>query len=91
VISSDERINKMLWEWIVAEHHRLHIVEEWPDGPYKEAVLAGIQSTLDSLLLDSRALNHPPCAICQTRRKHAANVDSVHTPRGPLYSESLAA
>jgi hypothetical protein len=30
----------MFSEWIMGEHHRLHIVEEWPDGPYKEAVLA---------------------------------------------------
>jgi len=36
-------------EWIMGEHHRLNIVERWPDGPRKEAVLAAIRSTLDRL------------------------------------------
>jgi hypothetical protein len=42
-------------EWIAAEHHRLHIVEEWPEGPHKEVALAAIQSSLHSLLQ-----NHGP-------------------------------
>lgn len=58
----------MLSEWIMEEHHRLHIVEGWPDGPRKEAVLAGIRSTLHRLLLDIQAAaNHPVCAICHHR------------------------
>jgi len=58
----------MLSEWIMGEHHRLHIVEEWPAGPYKEAVLAAIRSTLDSLMRDFRAaVNRPACAICHNR------------------------
>jgi hypothetical protein len=66
----------MLSEWIMGEHHRLHIVEEWPDGPYKEAVLAGIRSTLESLLQDFRAAaNRPVCAICHNRRRATAVVD----------------
>lgn len=60
----------MLREWIWGEHHRLHIVEEWPDGPYKQAALAAIRSTLGSLLLDFRAAaHHPVCAICDSRRR----------------------
>ena len=56
-------------EWIAAEHHRLHIVEEWPEGPHKEVALAAIQSSLHSLLQ-----NHEPdgelttCEICVSRK-----------------------
>jgi hypothetical protein len=67
----------MLSEWIMGEHHRLHIVEEWPDGPRKEAVLTAIRSTLDRLLLDFRAaLNLPVCSICHNRTRATAVRDS---------------
>jgi hypothetical protein len=57
-------------EWIAAEHHRLHIIEEWPESPHKKVALAAIQSSLHSLLQ-----NHPPdgplaaCEICLSRKK----------------------
>ena len=56
-------------EWIATEHHRLHIVEEWPEGRHKEVALAAIQSSLHSLLQ-----NHKPdgplatCDICVSRK-----------------------
>jgi len=59
----------MYAEWIATEHHRLHIVEEWPEGPHKEVALAAIQSSLHSLLQ-----NHQPdgplatCEICVSRK-----------------------
>ena len=82
----------MLSEWIMGEHHRLHIVEEWPDGPYKEAVLAAIRSTLDSLLLDFRAtVNRPVCAICHNRRRATAVLDSVSALWSATDHKSLAA
>lgn len=56
-------------EKFAAEHHRLHSVEQWPDGRRKEAVVKAIESTLDSL---SR---HPAvsqgnfcCIVCQNRK-----------------------
>jgi hypothetical protein len=56
-------------EWIAAEHHRLHIVEEWPEGPHKEVALAAIQSSLHSLLqnheLDGALTT---CEICVSRK-----------------------
>lgn len=82
----------MLSEWIMAEHHRLHIVEEWPDGPYKEAVLAAIRSTLDSLLRDFRAAaNHPVCAICHHRRRAIAVLDCSSARWSATDHKSLAA
>jgi hypothetical protein len=81
----------MLSEWIMGEHHRLHIVEEWPDGPYKEAVLAAIRSTLDSLLLDFRAAaNRPVCAICHNRRRATAVFDRF-SPRWNASDHKLLA
>jgi hypothetical protein len=78
----------MLSEWIMGEHHRLHIVEEWPDGPYKEAVLAAIRSTLDSLLLDFRAaVKQPVCAICRNRRRATAS----STPLALAHTSPLTA
>ncbi len=36
-------------EQLASEHHRLHTVDEWPDGPRKKAALDAIYSTLESL------------------------------------------
>ena len=70
----------MTFEWIAMEHQRLHLVEEWPDGPYKQAALAAIHSTLDGLL---RTLHHgaalPVCEVCLNRKK------PVPLPRPELF------
>ena len=52
----------MYAEWVAAEHHRLHVVEEWPESPHKKVALAAIQSSLYSLLQ-----NHPPEAVPPVR------------------------
>jgi hypothetical protein len=44
----------MLNEWIAVENHRLQIVKEWPDSPYKESTLTAIHFTLLGLSQDSR-------------------------------------
>jgi hypothetical protein len=38
----------LVWirDWIAAEHHRLHIVEEWTQGPRKQAAFFAIESSL---------------------------------------------
>jgi hypothetical protein len=43
----------MLRQWAAVEHNRLHCAEEWPDGPYKQAVIAAIHATLESLFENS--------------------------------------
>jgi len=65
-------------EWIVSEHHRLHIIEEWPEGPGKAAALAAIRSKLESLsrsLIPGKAI--PDCEVCRSRKKMKA-VIGIH-------------
>ena len=55
-------------QWVTMEHYRLHCVEGWPDSPHKQAVIAAIHSTLDSLRAASPAsLQEPGCRICASR------------------------
>jgi hypothetical protein len=35
------------------EHYRMHVMEQWPDSPRKEAGLAAVRSTLESLRTDA--------------------------------------
>jgi len=56
-------------EWLAMEHYRLHVVEEWPDGPYKHAALAAIHSTLDSLTRRHPGAERPPCEVCSSRAR----------------------
>ena len=65
----------MRYQWITAEHHRLHIVEGWPESPYKEATLGAIHSALRSLAQDPGLVaSLPPCEVCMNRRKISAVV-----------------
>ncbi len=60
----------MIFEWIAMEHHRLHLVQEWPEGPHKEAALAAIDSTLRGLLRTQRpGVILPTCEVCHNRKK----------------------
>ena len=58
----------MNFEWIAMEHHRLHLVEEWPESPYKQAALAAIRSTLEGLLRNQHA-GALVCEVCLNRKK----------------------
>jgi hypothetical protein len=58
----------MFFEWIGQEHHRLHVVEEWPESPQKQAVLASIQSKLQSLAWNRGKDSLPECMVCLSRR-----------------------
>ncbi len=61
----------MLFEWISQEHHRLHVIEEWPEGPMKQAALAAVHSKLRSLMGQRHSEGaFPHCLVCQSR--HAA-------------------
>jgi hypothetical protein len=53
----------MFTEWLKTEHNRLHMVEEWPDGPHKEASLRAIRSTLASL---ARKIQPDMALLCET-------------------------
>ena len=70
--------------WLATEHHRLHHVEQWPDSPRKQAVLAAIQSTLDSLARYARTAHENfICVLCETR-KTKAKVLEMPPNRGPV-------
>ena len=58
-------------QWLLMEHYRLHIVEGWPDGAYKQATLAAIHSTLESLARYQGAQSAPVCSVCPSRKKAA--------------------
>ena len=59
----------MIFEWIAAEHHRLHLVEQWPEGAYKQAALAAIDSSLQGLLRNQRPADLPLCEVCLNRKR----------------------
>jgi hypothetical protein len=71
----------MYREWLAAEHHRLHLMEGWPDGSMKEAGLAAAQSALESL---SRAVPEGiryVCPICAGRHRPIAVVPRASRER----------
>jgi len=58
-------------EWIAMEHYRMHSVEDWPDGPKKDAALAAIRSSLASLSQISGLSPSCGCMICRSREREA--------------------
>jgi len=64
-------------EWLAVEHYRLHVVEEWPDGPHKHAALAAIHSSLKSLTSRHPEMGDPYCEICSSRERPAAVDDEL--------------
>jgi hypothetical protein len=56
-------------QWISMEHYRLHAIEAWPAGPYKNAALGAVRSKLLSLLaqLPPDAVA-PECSVCASRK-----------------------
>jgi hypothetical protein len=57
----------MYSQWLKTEHDRLHIVEQWPDGPHKLAVLTAIRSSLASLIRKLPSAVSLDCEICLNR------------------------
>ncbi len=43
-------MRNMYGSWLAVEHSRMHIVEQWPAGPRRDAVVAGIRSAIQSLV-----------------------------------------
>ena len=58
----------MRYQWIAAEHHRLHLVEGWSDSPYKDATLRAIHSKLASLT-EGVPASFAGCNVCLSRRR----------------------
>ena len=54
----------MQQEWLAVEHHRIHVMETWPDGARKEAGLAAARATLASLARSAPKESPFACTIC---------------------------
>jgi len=66
------RTNETLGQFCRVEHDRLHRAEQWPDGPYKQAVLAAARAALERL--ESTAVEpfrRPTCMVCDARKPSA--------------------
>jgi hypothetical protein len=62
--------------WLAAEHSRRHLIEQWPDGPRKEASLAAARSAMDGLLRRARSNESGfRCFVCANRRNGPAIVE----------------
>ena len=58
----------MYSQWLKTEHDRLHVIEQWPDGPHKLAVLKAIRSSLESLIRKVPSTVGLDCEICLNRK-----------------------
>ncbi len=69
-------------EWLAAEHYRLHLMEQWPEGSMKEAGLNAARSALGSLARSLPTGSSYVCPICASRRHSIATVPrSARAPR----------
>jgi hypothetical protein len=84
--------NENLRQSIKTEHYRLHVAEEWPDSPYKEAVLAAVRSTLERLEATAvEPFEPPPCMVCASRLTQAKALMFPSRPKGPTAASRPAA
>jgi hypothetical protein len=69
-------------EWLAAEHYRLHLMEQWPEGSMKEAGLTAARSALDSLTRSLPKGSSYVCPTCASRRHSIAAVPrAARAPR----------
>ena len=62
--------------WLATEHSRLHLIEQWPDGPRKEAALAAARSAMDGLLRRARSDESGfRCLVCANRRNGSTIIE----------------
>jgi hypothetical protein len=54
-------------EWLAVEHHRIHIMELWPDGPRRRSGLTAARSALDSLARNLPKGFSFTCTTCASR------------------------
>ena len=86
------RTDEQLEQWIKMEHYRLHYAERWPDSDYKEAVLAAIRSTLNTLEAASLApVERPRCMVCASLRAPALVLELPSRSQSPAAITRLAA
>ena len=59
----------MYTEWLAMEHYRIHLMEEWPDGPRKDAGLAAARAALEALETSAPMASTFICEVCAKRRE----------------------
>ena len=59
----------MYTEWLAMEHYRIHLMEEWPDGPRKDAGLAAAYAALEALENSAPVASTFVCEVCAKRRE----------------------
>ncbi len=50
---------------LAVEHHRLHIIEQWPEGAKKDAALVSVRSAIHAL--EQQADRRWACIVCGRR------------------------
>ena len=85
------RTDEELEQWITMEHYRLLCAERRPDSDYKEAVLAAIRSTLNTLEAASLAPVEQPCIVCASLRAPALVLELPSRSQSPAAIMRLAA
>jgi hypothetical protein len=78
-------------EKFAAEHHRLHSVEQWPDGIRKEALVRAIESTIESLSRHPGGDGGFSCIVCENRRMNLKVLEPRDLSRVRPTSESVGA
>jgi hypothetical protein len=58
----------MYTEWLAMEHYRIHLMEEWPDGPRKDAGLAAAHAALEALERAAPVASAFVCDVCAKRQ-----------------------
>ena len=76
------RANEALRQFWKQEHYRLHCAENWPDSPYKVAVLTAVYSALERLEAAIESIDPPVCMVCATRRLRAPVITFPSRPEG---------
>ena len=77
----------MQQQWLMFEHSRLHVVEAWPDSPYRDAALAAVRSAIARILEDlGPGAQLPSCSACRARKPRL-----VATPASPEVNALRAA
>jgi hypothetical protein len=76
-------------EWLAVEHHRIHVMELWPDGPRKEVGLAAARSALESSEGAMPEGFSFACATCASRPQTVTVIPSA--PRVHRLASGLAA
>lgn len=83
----------MVRDQLAMEHYRLHVVEAWPDGLHKQAVLETIRESLATLTERSPAeVSEFGCIVCgaeTARLRVVARRRTAGTP--PALAEPLTA